>query len=344
MLVWRAQNLRAEQPGLHRGAVHPGGRDVAGHGGGHLGADPGRGPGRNGVRAAGAAGGAGDLRKFRVFDLHAVRRSHLRHAGAGAGASATAGAAGFAPGPPIMRLRLVSTTTVFDRPWEKFWRTRLWPPPRKPSVRPPGRSLPLPLSFVSLIAYQLSACAAPCNSKNSYRFAQARNFRARPPGLMAACIYISCKIEKVPRSAKEVAVIYDLKVSEMTKGCKKFLEIMNLTKTRKNYVMSSSTPLNFIKRFCSKLDIVDDLFSLCQIVAFMTTKLDIVDENTPPSIAAGCIFLVSTLCNLNIAKKMISTACKISEVTISKCYKKLYAFRYNLIPKTAIDKYDIKMD
>ena len=163
-------------------------------------------------------------------------------------------------------------------------------------------------------------------------------------GLMAACIYISCKIEKVPRSAKEVAVIYDLKVSEMTKGCKKFLEIMNLTKTRKNYVMSSSTPLNFIKRFCSKLEIVDDLFSLCQIVAFMTTKLDIVDENTPPSIAAGCIFLVSTLCNLNIAKKMISTACKISEVTISKCYKKLYAFRYNLIPKTAIDKYDIKMD
>jgi transcription initiation factor TFIIB len=163
-------------------------------------------------------------------------------------------------------------------------------------------------------------------------------------GLMAACIYISCKIEKVPRSAKEVAVIYDLKVSEMTKGCKKFLEIMNLTKTRRNYVMSSSTPLNFIKRFCSKLNINNDIFDLCQIVAFMTTKLDIVDENTPPSIAAGCIFLISSLCNLNIAKKTIAASCKISEVTISKCYKKLYIYRHKLIPKSAIEKYDIKMD
>ena len=45
-------------------------------------------------------------------------------------------------------------------------------------------------------------------------------------GLIAACIYIACKKRNVPRSAKEIAEIYDLKVNEMTRGCKKFLEIM----------------------------------------------------------------------------------------------------------------------
>ena len=130
----------------------------------------------------------------------------------------------------------------------------------------------------------------------------------------------------------------------MTKGCKKFLEIMNLTKMRKNYVIGSSTPLNFIKRFCSKLGLNQDLYHICEYVAYVTTQLDIVDENTPPSIAAGSIFLVMTLCNINITKKQVSNACKISEVTISKCYKKLYIHRKNLFPESIIKRYEIDVD
>ena len=112
----------------------------------------------------------------------------------------------------------------------------------------------------------------------------------------------------------------------------------------KTFAMSSSTPLNFIKRFSSKLFLSEDIFHLCEAVAYMTSKLDIVDENTPPSIAAGSIFLVTTLCNLNISKKDIAIACKISEVTISKCYKKLYSCRNLLIPSSAVAKYNIKLD
>ena len=76
----------------------------------------------------------------------------------------------------------------------------------------------------------------------------------------------------------------------------------------------------------------------------MTIQLDIVDENTPPSISAGTIYLVLSLCNIEINKKDISKACKISEVTISKCFKKLYQSRDKLIPIMAIDKYNIALD
>lgn len=160
-------------------------------------------------------------------------------------------------------------------------------------------------------------------------------------GLMASCIYIACKIEGVPRSAKEIADIYDLKVNEMTRGCKKFLEIMDISKKRTDFILNSSTPLNFVKRFCSNVGLNEDVFHICEYVAYMTTTLDIVDENTPPSIAAGSIFLVISLCNLNVSKKAVSKACKISEVTISKCYKKLYVHRMKLFPQSVVDKYGI---
>ena len=39
--------------------------------------------------------------------------------------------------------------------------------------------------------------------------------------------------------------------------------------------------------------------------------------------AAGCIYLYIKTNDLDIHKKKISDICKISEVTINKCYKKL---------------------
>jgi len=161
-------------------------------------------------------------------------------------------------------------------------------------------------------------------------------------GLIAACIYFSCKRHAVPRSAKEVAAIFGIKLAEMTKGCKLFIEIMSLNKHK--CAVKASNPLDFIDRFCSNLNLPGFVREICKIVTKRATESSIVDENTPPSIAAGCIFLISSLCNLNIAKKTIAASCKISEVTISKCYKKLYIYRHKLIPKSAIEKYDIKMD
>ena len=49
----------------------------------------------------------------------------------------------------------------------------------------------------------------------------------------------------------------------------------------------------------------------------------LVNENTPPSMASGCIYLYIKHNKVDINKKHISDVCKISEVTINKCYKKL---------------------
>ena len=50
------------------------------------------------------------------------------------------------------------------------------------------------------------------------------------------------------------------------------------------------------------------------------------------------IKLGSVSSNINISKKDISNSCKISEVTISKCYKKLLRYHQHLLPKDIINK------
>jgi len=160
-------------------------------------------------------------------------------------------------------------------------------------------------------------------------------------GLEAACIFISCKNHNVPRSAKEIADVFQLEISEMTKGVKKCQEIRELSKAKK-FRVKATNPLDYIERFCSNLNINDYLKGICAYVSSRANDLDIVDENTPPSIAAGSIFLVSMICNLSITKKDVGEACKISEVTISKCFKKLYMYRSYLFSDEIKKKYNLK--
>jgi transcription initiation factor TFIIB len=154
-------------------------------------------------------------------------------------------------------------------------------------------------------------------------------------GLIASSIYMSCKTHKVPRSTKEIAKIFNLKVTTMTKGCKKFQDIMNID-------LESTSAVDFIQRFGSKLNISLEIKNLCKHIVEKADYLNIVSENTPPSIAAASIFLCNVVCDLGLQKKEMAKACEISQVTLTKCFKKLYTYRAHIFPKEAILAYNIK--
>jgi transcription initiation factor TFIIB len=138
-------------------------------------------------------------------------------------------------------------------------------------------------------------------------------------GLIASSIYMSCKRNNVPRSAKEIAKMFNIKLTVMTKGCKKFQEILKLT-------TASTNPDDFIARYCSRLEISNDQRNKCKQVASKVEELELASENTPPSIAAAIIFLCSTHYGWNISKKMLSEKCDISQVTVTKCFKRLHPY------------------
>ena len=155
---------------------------------------------------------------------------------------------------------------------------------------------------------------------------------ANRKGIIAACIYKACKLKGYPRSHKEIATIFKLDVKHMTRGCKRFDEIMNSVKNNQSVNLVGTTSSDYINRFCSKLSLKEDIIDICKHVCKVAEESSLVSENTPPSIAAGTIYLICTLLNLNISKNEISNICNISEVTISKCYKNLLSFHHILLP------------
>ena len=130
-----------------------------------------------------------------------------------------------------------------------------------------------------------------------------------------------------------------LNITHMTKGCKKFDEIINLNICNNKFISNTSTKsIDFIHRFCSKLNIGNNIYKICEHVCIKAEEYNLVSKCIPPSIATGSIFLVCYLLNIKISKKEISTICKISEVTISKCYKKLYSYHEYLFPEEILKK------
>jgi len=151
-------------------------------------------------------------------------------------------------------------------------------------------------------------------------------------GIIGACVYFACKECDVPRSSKEIAVMFKIDPKVMTKGCKKCQEIISMNKNNKNRLSISQSikPIDFIERFCNKLSVTPEqiipILKLCEQI----TKDNIICENTPQSVAAGCILYHCKENDSNISKKDISSICNISEVTINKCTKKIESYFKNI--------------
>ena len=134
--------------------------------------------------------------------------------------------------------------------------------------------------------------------------------------IIASCVYMACKTNNVPRSIKEIGEMFNVRVQCMTKACKTFQDLLNLT-------VASSSPLDFVNRFCSKLDVGVDFISACRKIVIRAQERDLLSEYTPPSAVAGCLLLCSDAKQEGLTKKHIADVCQISVVTISKCYKHL---------------------
>ena len=164
-------------------------------------------------------------------------------------------------------------------------------------------------------------------------------------GIIAASIYMACRIHDYPRTAKEIATIFKLDNTAATKGCKNASQIVNqLEKDMSNddkTHFNQTTPADFIERYASKLGINKELTTVCMFVSNKISNGNMIPENTPHSVAAGIIYFVAHICQLNINKKNLNSVSEISEVTINKCFKKCMTIHKNkqLVPTCILLKY-----
>lgn len=162
-------------------------------------------------------------------------------------------------------------------------------------------------------------------------------------GIISASIYIASRINNHPRTAKEIAAIFNLDNTSATKGCKNAMTILNeiekeMSDNEKTY-FKNTTPSDFIDRYCSKLNINNELTKVCKFAAMQIENKKLVPENTPQSVAAGIVYFISISCHLNLSKKQIWQQTGTSEVTIGKCYAKLEKVSHLIIPPVILQKY-----
>jgi transcription initiation factor TFIIIB Brf1 subunit/transcription initiation factor TFIIB len=82
-----------------------------------------------------------------------------------------------------------------------------------------------------------------------------------------------------------------------------------------------------------------ELTALSKFIASKIEQFGIINDNTPHSIAAGIVYFITQICNLETTKTDIKQICGVSEVTINKCYKKIDAIKTQLVPRCILDKY-----
>lgn len=164
-------------------------------------------------------------------------------------------------------------------------------------------------------------------------------------GIKAASIYISCRFNGCPRTAHEIAEIFNLDKTSATNGCSMAVNILH--NIERNVEPSQQTelgvtlPSSFIERYCSRLNINQELTCLALFVAKKVEQNDMITDNIPHAIASGIVYFISYNCGLNISKQDIRNMCGVSEVTINKCFKKLELLKTHLIPDAILNKYTV---
>ena len=140
-------------------------------------------------------------------------------------------------------------------------------------------------------------------------------------GLKAACIYYSCKNNQLTKTPADIAKIMEVESIDVTKGCKLLLEIMK--EKQANVKFRAITYKDCIKMYTKKLNLPFNLNNSAIKIVDNAIKKGYLKGNTAMSIAAGSVWYVIMEKGINVKKKDMADKCGVSEVTITKIYKKL---------------------
>ena len=143
-------------------------------------------------------------------------------------------------------------------------------------------------------------------------------------GMVATSVFMACKHNGVPRSAKEVAAMFDVKMSTMTRGCKRYYEMAGRgSDDVTDECAMPATPEDFVRRFASRMRMDAQHRDLCASVARALDTVDMAFMSMPPSIAAAIVAICSEFRGKAIDKKELAAVTQVSIVTINKCIKRI---------------------
>ncbi|CAG8608964.1 20692_t:CDS:2 [Racocetra persica] len=142
--------------------------------------------------------------------------------------------------------------------------------------------------------------------------------------IIAACIFIACRQENVPRTFKEICAITRVPKKEIGRCFKTLIRTFETNVT-------TMTSEDLMSRFCSRLHLRMEIQKAALDLTITTKSLGTLEGKSPVSVAAACIYMASCLYNQPQSTKDVSQVTGVSEVTIKNSYKLLYAVREKLL-------------
>jgi len=138
------------------------------------------------------------------------------------------------------------------------------------------------------------------DAKNLYKQASSLKISRgdNKEGLIASCIYHACLVNDIPKSSKDIADMFNISHVTLNKGNTRFQTLLQLN-------VSSPSPIDFISQYGNNLNMSINDINKCKELVKLIEENEIMNDNSPTSSAA---------------------ACKVSEVTIIKCYKLINAY------------------
>jgi transcription initiation factor TFIIIB Brf1 subunit/transcription initiation factor TFIIB len=178
----------------------------------------------------------------------------------------------------------------------------------------------------------VSECKHP-SGENKGKFIIIRGSNRK--SLIAACVFFACRKKNLTRSPHEIAKIFNLKYTDITKGFKNFLRLIRLRKVQIEF--DCSAPEHFVARYCKIMHLKKPMIDNAVMISQNVNKLNIASDHTPPSVATASLLLMIELNGLSITKRSIANKFKVSEVTITKVHRKIKKYINLLLNQEAVD-------
>lgn len=142
--------------------------------------------------------------------------------------------------------------------------------------------------------------------------------------IIAACICIACRQERVARTFREICALTRVPKKEIGRCC-------NVLKAKLQTSTSVMNSEDLMSRFCSNLNLPVYVQKAGVDLVRRAKELGTLAGKSPISVAAACIYLVSYLFKAPRTTKDIANVAGVSEATIKATYKTLYNEKEKLI-------------
>lgn len=149
-------------------------------------------------------------------------------------------------------------------------------------------------------------------------------------GIIAACIYISCKQEQSPRTFKEISLLTNVPKKEIGRSYKIISQFI------KGSVYITTDDI--VARFCSDLNLSIEYQRFAVQISKNITQAGIMTGKSPDSVAAAVIFLLTNIYNLRHIQRDIPIVTNVTDVTIKNTYKELVAHQNAILPPEVLEK------